>query len=147
MYYSGSPGLEVRKSMIKGAGNGLFATRPYMDGEVICEYTGEVLSFLEAYKREDKTYMMGGFGLNIHIDAKHHLRSMGRYINDPLNSLKVNVKFIKSKELKKAFVIALRRIEVCDFISLSSPNSKPGEELYVSYGESYWKVHAGNRLN
>jgi hypothetical protein len=121
MYDNGSTGLEVRKSLIEGAGNGLFATRPYIDGEVICEYTGEILSFLEAYTRKDKTYMMGGFGLNIHIDAKHHPRSMGRYINDPLNSTRVNVKFVKSKELKKAFVIALRRIEVCDHISRSSP--------------------------
>lgn len=105
--------LEVRESQIKNAGNGLYVTRPCKAGETICEYTGEVLSFLQAFKRPDKSYMMGGFGLNIHIDAKYHLDSMARYINDPLNPSKINVKFLKSKELKKAFVIALRDIEVC----------------------------------
>ncbi len=38
-------GLEVRESLIPGAGNGLFAVRAFEAGDVLCEYTGTKLSF------------------------------------------------------------------------------------------------------
>jgi hypothetical protein len=106
-------GLEVKQSNIPGAGNGLFAARTYRPGEVICEYTGKVISFLQAFKAIDKTYIMGGFGLNFHIDAKDCPNSMGRYINDPLNPCLENSKFVKLKQEKKALIIAIREIQVC----------------------------------
>ena len=106
-------GVEVRPSTIPGAGNGLFAARDFSEGQLVCEYTGEILTFLQAMKAADKTYLMGGFGLNVHVDARHCPDSMGRYINDPRNSSLENVKFDKRKDLKKALVIATRSISVC----------------------------------
>lgn len=105
-------GVEVRPSLIPNAGNGLFAAVEFSEGEVICEYTGRHLSFLQAYKAPDKTYIMGGFGINVHIDAKDFPCSMGRYINDPRNPDLENSKFVKLKPERKAIVIALRNIKV-----------------------------------
>jgi hypothetical protein len=51
--------VEVRCSLIPGAGNGLFSTREFAEGELVCEYYGKVLSLLQAIKTPDKTYMMG----------------------------------------------------------------------------------------
>ena len=51
--------VEVKTSLITGAGMGLFAKRDFRYGEIVCEYTGKVLTFLQAFKTEDKTYMMG----------------------------------------------------------------------------------------
>jgi hypothetical protein len=108
-----NPDVEVRESGIPAAGLGVFAKRSFKEGEVVCEYTGQVLSLLQALKSTDKSYMMGGFGLNVHLDARECPESMGRYINDPLNESKVNVKFVKIKEERKALVLALRDILVC----------------------------------
>ena len=55
---------------------------------------------------------LGGFGLNVHLDAKECPESMGRYINDPRNVLKTNVRFEKLKKERKALVIATRLINV-----------------------------------
>ncbi len=49
----------VGPSTIRGAGDGLFAAIPFKPGDMICEYTGKVLTFMQALKAEDKTYMMG----------------------------------------------------------------------------------------
>ena len=49
----------VGPSEIDGAGQGLFAGTDFDVGDVICEYTGKVLSFMQALRAEDKTYMMG----------------------------------------------------------------------------------------
>jgi hypothetical protein len=106
--------VEVRPSRIPGAGNGLFALRNFKKGEVVCEYVGKVLTFLQMLKATDKTYMMGGFALNIHLDAKDCPESMGRYINDPINSELINAEFRKLKQEQKALVIALREIKVCN---------------------------------
>ena len=104
--------VEVRESGVPDAGLGLFAMRRFKEGEVVCEYTGKVLSLLQALKSTDKSYMMGGFGFNVHLDARECPESMGRYINDPLNESKINVKFVKIREERKALVIALRDIMV-----------------------------------
>jgi hypothetical protein len=53
----------VGPSTISGAGQGLFAAEPFKPGDVICEYTGKVLTFMQAFKAEDKTYMMGIYTL------------------------------------------------------------------------------------
>ena len=71
---------------------------------------------------------VGGFGLNVHLDAIDCPESFGRYINDIRVASMHNVKFLKLKEERKALVLALRDI-------------KNGEELYVSYGESFWRGH------
>ena len=55
-------GVEVRRSKIPNAGDGLFAARTFAKGELIGEYRGRVLSLLQAHKLEDRDYLMGGFG-------------------------------------------------------------------------------------
>ena len=120
----------VKPSTIPNAGNGLFAARDFAPGDTVCEYTGKVLTLVQALKAADSTYMMGGFGLNVHLDARECPESMGRYINDPRNPHRYNVEFKKIKEARKALVVASRTI-------------RKGEEIFASYGSSYWNVHEG----
>lgn len=105
--------VEVKQSCIPNAGNGLFAKRSFHEGELVCEYTGKVKSLMEAMRTKDKSYMIGGFGLNVHLDAADCPDSMGRYINDPRNEAFLNVRFVKLKSEQKALIIALRDIQVC----------------------------------
>ena len=66
-------GVEVRQRRIPDAGDGLFAARRFEAGAVLGEYRGQVLSLLQAYKLEDRDYLMGGFGLNAHVAARFAL--------------------------------------------------------------------------
>jgi hypothetical protein len=127
-------GIVIKTSLIPDSGNGLFTTRDYKEGEVICDYTGEILTFVQAFRRRDKSYMMGGFGINVHIDARNHPESMGRYINDPRNPKYENVKFRKLKVEKKALIVALRDISVCSWFTV----------LFFSRRERSCTYHTGN---
>ena len=63
-------GVEVRPSRIDGAGDGLFTTRRFVVGEVLGLYYGRVLSLVEATRLSNRDYLMGGFGLNAHVDVR-----------------------------------------------------------------------------
>lgn len=104
--------VEVRQSHIPHSGNGLFALTAFNKGDVVCEYTGKVLTLLQAMKLSDKTYLMGGFGINCHLDARENPESLGRYINDPRNKSLENVEFVKLRKERRALVIATRNILV-----------------------------------
>ena len=45
-------GLEVVD--VEGKGRGVVSTRPFSKGELVCEYSGEPISYEEAKEREDK---------------------------------------------------------------------------------------------
>merc|ERR1711991_328743 len=76
--------LFVSKSLIAEAGKGLFAAKRIKKGQLICIYRGTKLSFAQVLKlpMSEKDYIMGGFGLNVHVDASKHLDVLARYIND-----------------------------------------------------------------
>lgn len=120
-------GVEVRRSLIKNAGDGLFATRTFFKGEVLGVYRGRVLSLLQAHQLQDRDYLMGGFGINAHVDARFALNAEGRYVNDNFDTTKLNAEFEKLKAERIANVRATRDIQA-------------GEEIYASYGETYWRA-------
>ena len=49
--------LEARESLIPGAGLGLFATAPIAAGEIVCDYRGTVLRFMQCFKLENRDYV------------------------------------------------------------------------------------------
>jgi hypothetical protein len=116
-------GVEVRASRIRGAGDGLFASVDFTAGTQLGEYRGRVLSLLQATRLVDRDYLMGGFGLNAHVDARFALDAPGRYVNDNFDASKLNARFDKDKERRRAALVATRDI-------------RRGEEIYASYGES-----------
>ena len=120
-------GVEVRESLISGGGDGLFASVDFAAGAWLGEYRGRVLSLLQATQLVDRDYLMGGFGLNAHVDARFAMNAPGRYVNDNFDKSKLNARFDKDKAAKKATLVATRDI-------------RRGEEIYASYGESYWRA-------
>uniref|UniRef100_A0A7S0P2K7 SET domain-containing protein n=1 Tax=Calcidiscus leptoporus TaxID=127549 RepID=A0A7S0P2K7_9EUKA len=127
-------GVQVRPSLIPNAGNGLFATRRFSAGEMVGEYHGQVLTLLQATRLEKRDYLMGGFGLNVHIDARFALNASARYINDHFDAKKINARFEKLKPQRRAIAIATRDI-------------RAGEEIYASYGETYWRARGIDPLS
>ena len=56
---------------------------------------------------------VGGFGINVHIDAQDCPESLGRYVDDCRDEARTNAKFVKLKSEKKALVVAIKEIKVC----------------------------------
>ncbi|KAE8977898.1 hypothetical protein PR003_g22079 [Phytophthora rubi] len=121
-------GVEVRASNIPRAGQGLFATRFYAEGSIVCVYTGVVLSNHQAWKLPDKSYLMK-LGDGKYVDALHCPEVLARYINDCRGRRGgFNVRFDKRPQDERADVVALRDVQ-------------PGDELYVDYGRLYWLAY------
>jgi uncharacterized protein len=108
----------VKKS---SAGLGLFAARPYKKGELIIEYTGEVISDEEAQRRGGQ-YL---FELNDTwtIDGKGR-QNTARYIN---HSCKPNCYPELTDDETQVFIYAKRPIAA-------------GEEFTYNYGSYFFKT-------
>lgn len=102
------------------AGLGLFATVPFAKGDLVIEYTGEVITDAEAQRRGGK-YL---FELNDEwtIDGKGR-ENIARYIN---HSCRPNCYPELTDDEKKVFIYAKYKIV-------------PGEELTYNYGVDYFK--------
>lgn len=116
--------LIVAPSWINRQFLGLFANRPFKEGEVVCRYFGTVLRTKEALQVADKSYLMR-LGEQSYVDSRECLECQARYINDCRNPCGYNVVFRKIPSEQCAMVVALRNIGI-------------GEELFVDYGKWYW---------
>lgn len=107
--------VQVKRS---SAGLGLFAITPFKKGDLVIEYTGEIIREAEANRRGGK-YL---FELNDDwtIDGKSR-ENIARYIN---HSCKPNCYPELNDGETKVFIYAKRKIA-------------PGEELTYDYGKDY----------
>lgn len=115
----------------KEVGLGLFAAHKFLKDEIICYYTGNVLSGREASDLKDRACLMR-LAKGISIDAGPFPEIAAKYINDNKNVSQINARFKKEPELYRASVIATTSIE-------------KGDEIFVSYGKQYW-VKAGIKM-
>lgn len=126
--------LSIKKSQLPFAGHGLWAEKDFKRGEVIVKYDGEYITWKECERRNTAQTGYGGYYLFITkkrcIDAQYSEWAQGRYANDAaglsrVEGLRNNARYeIINKE---AYIMASRNI-------------KAGEEIFVSYGRSYWKT-------
>ncbi len=123
--------LKVKKSLIPGAGKGLFTTTPIKKGEKVIEYLGEIIDWEEYERRVEKDEDGYLFFINKNrcIDAFNTPEHIARFANDAAGLTRVkgltnNSEYIIEKK-KKCFIIAKRKIEA-------------GEEIFVSYTKEYW---------
>jgi len=131
-------GLEVKASTIPHAGNGLFTTRSFPKGTLLCVYSGTSISLTQAMQRANDgkhgDYVMGGFGPFWRVDAGPHPKVLARYINDHYTQPQLtNVQFIKLKKLRVALILSTR-----DLLK--------GEEIFASYGEGYWRKRGSTEM-
>lgn len=130
--------LEVKKSLIPGAGMGLFATSTFKRGDRVIEYTGEIITWAECQKRNEALDGVGLYYFYVSdrkcIDAQNVPESLARYANDAAGFVRLpgfrnNSRFEVIKG--KPYIIASRNI-------------KPGEEIFVAYGKEYWDAMRAN---
>ena len=152
-------GLETRESTIPGAGLGLFATRDFVDDEVITSYYGQIISYKEAMTRA-RSHIRSLYTMRTAIDGRF-MRD-GTPITDPATQLQGlgaaslcndtrtgndNAMFVvvhSAENLKKFESFRANGNWKLDpeqsdvFIFADGPIAA-GQEIFVSYGEDYWK--------
>lgn len=148
-------GIELRESTIPGAGVGVFTTRPFHRGELICHYGGETVH-RSAKSKEEMIYSIahpvveGCWRIGSRTDRKN----LGHFINDgsafilheSLRDKKSGLFPIYSSKVQKA---------ITDYTEQSNQRSnvifidkefgmgarcdiEAGQELFYSYGLNYW---------
>lgn len=120
---------KIKKSSIKGAGKGLFATKNLKKGTKLGEYYGKRLSTAQYSKSVNKNYAwkITYKGKNIYVNA--HLR----VANNPLRF--VNGAKTKAQKKKINTEMYVYRGKVFYRTTKSVP---AGEEFIVDYGLNYW---------
>jgi hypothetical protein len=115
----------IQTSTIPNAGNGAFANIPLLKGTTLGYYKGKRLSKQQYDRLKDQSYVweLSSRSGPIYVDGKDPKRSNWlRFLNDSRDR-RVNVEPYQYKGN-----IYYRTIK----------NIAPGQELFISYGDSYW---------
>lgn len=121
------------RSTIEGAGNGLFAVRPYKVDEVITHYGGQVQTknFTKAGKYGPETHCRASVrGREVINGAVRgvgtlHRSGMGQYVNSDED--RMNAEFKNPNAVDDALQVRL----------VATKDIAAGEEIFVFYGEGY----------
>lgn len=158
----GTPGcgVEIKLSSIAGAGRGLFAVKPFTVGEPITAYYGELVTHAESKKR-NASHLRSLFAMRFAIDGRYMLdgtpitepetqlagHGAAAFANDARDQEKNNAEFLKidsPKNLKAYGTFASGGPWQLDpgeskIILYATKPIKAGQEIFVSYGDDYWK--------
>lgn len=120
--------LFVQTSTLPNAGKGLFTKVAIAKNEVVTEYEGKLVTWKDVEDDVDNGYIFH-INDNAVIDARKSLKTFGRYANDAAGLQKVkgitnNAEYVE--EGTRVFIKAKKNIPA-------------GNEVFVSYGSSYWK--------
>jgi hypothetical protein len=127
-------GLTVKKSSIPNAGLGLYADKAFGGEDKVVEYTGANVAQKD-YDKSDGTYGMALGATGRVIDGASTQSGVARYAND---CRKTN---IRAGVCKGNNLIALTNKDDTRvfFKPVKGKKIRKGDELFVSYGRSYWK--------
>jgi hypothetical protein len=135
-------GLRIKKSTIRNAGRGLFATKDFKKGDKIMKLKFQRLTKKQIDDRYDYylcdnngkcTEGLGSYSFTINARKGTYgdsacVRNAPSYANDKKNH--ANVKFAPDKGSRKTKV---------DVWFVTTKNIKAGQELFHSYGQLYWQ--------
>jgi SET domain-containing protein len=116
--------FEIRRSTIKGAGQGLFAKTHIKEDDTIGYYTGEVIGEKEFH---DPDRPFSAFVL--WVTRNHIIIGEGPKAN--------YTRFINHSDEPNAFLVVSTRWKTARFEALR--DIEPGEEIFFNYGDDYWE--------
>ena len=123
--------LHIKKSLLPGAGKGLFTKVPIKKGARIVEYKGEILTWKEVEKMPDeRNGYVFYFNLKYVIDAWKTKKSVAHFANDAEGIVRVRSVHNNSDYATKGKHCF---IEATEDIPAKS-------EILVSYGKEYWQA-------
>jgi hypothetical protein len=126
--------LFVRRSTLKGAGKGLFTSKPIPKGAKIVEYKGAISTWKEVDDRKGLNGYI--YYVNRHhvIDAWGNKRALARYANDAKG-------IVRTEGIRNNCMYAIEGLRV---YIMALKNIPAGSELLVGYGKEYWDIISEN---
>lgn len=127
--------LVVKPSTLPGAGKGLFTKTFIPAGTRIVEYKGKVTTWKAVEDDHDNAYLFTVHPGHV-IDASRSFKTFARYANDARG-------FTRIKGITNNCIYVQ---DENDRVFLESKRDIPaGGEIFVSYGNDYWKVMRENK--
>ena len=126
--------LEVKKSTIPGAGQGLFTKVFIKKGTRIVEYKGRLTTWKEVENDYKNGYIYSINSKDV-IDAKTYKKALGRYANDASGVVRKKGIPNNSQYVSDGLKIFIEAIK----------NIPAGSEILVAYGKEYWEVTQKNK--
>lgn len=122
--------VEVRVSVLPGAGKGLFSKEFIPKGTRIVEYRGKITTWREVDDNDGNNGYIYYVKRNHVIDASRHSTALARYANDARGIQRVkgvsnNAEY--TEEGLKVYIESVKDISA-------------GTEILVEYGKEYWDV-------
>jgi hypothetical protein len=127
-------GVEVRDSLISGAGRGLFTTKDRVIGDWICEFRGRLEK--SQPPNEPSNYTLETDGGKVLIPSKD-TDGFGRFVNDLRDEKRNNCVFISDKTYGKVWADPEYEGSDDKMYVVANKVIHAGQELTVSYGISY----------
>ncbi|MBK9463373.1 MAG: SET domain-containing protein-lysine N-methyltransferase [Chitinophagaceae bacterium] len=120
----------VKKSILPGAGKGLFAKELIPRGTRIVEYKGKITTWKEVDDNDGNNGYIYYVKRNHVIDASRHTSALARYANDARGLQRVkgvsnNAEY--TDDGLKVYIESVKEIPA-------------GAEILVEYGKEYWDV-------
>jgi SET domain-containing protein len=122
--------LIVKRSILKGAGKGLFTLKDIPKGKKIVEYKGKITTWKEVDHHKGMNGYIYYVNRNHVIDASAAKNEFARYANDargPLRGEGLANNCTYFTEGCKVYIKSMRAIPA-------------GSELFVGYGKEYWDI-------
>lgn len=122
--------LFIKKSLLPGAGKGLFTRIPIRKGDRIIEYKGRHRLWKEAKKEDGHNGYLLRLDRKTAIDGLPYKKAFGRFANDAsgisrASGLRNNSEYLIYGD--QCFIVATRTIQ-------------PMEEILVTYGKVFWSL-------
>jgi hypothetical protein len=127
--------LFVKKSTIPNAGKGLFTKKFIPKRTHIVEYKGKISTWKEVKHEDGKNAYIFFVNRNHVINGEKTMKALARYANDARGLVKIKGLTNNSEYATvglKAYIESKRDIPA-------------GSEIFVDYGNDYWKVIRENR--
>ena len=122
--------LQVKKSQLPGAGQGLFTKIDIQKGSRIVEYKGRLHRWKDIKHEDGHNGYLLYINPNAVINAQGTVKLIGRYANDANGNVRIDGLRNNSEYVtvgSRCYITATRPI-------------KKGEEVFVRYGKEYWDL-------
>jgi uncharacterized protein len=127
--------LFIKKSTIPNAGKGLFTKKFIPKGSHIVEYKGKISAWRDVKHEDGKNAYIFYVNRNHVINGEKSMKALARYANDAKGLVKIKG-LVNNAEYA---VVGLRA-----YIE-SKKDIPAGSEIFVDYGDEYWKVIRENK--
>jgi len=122
--------LYLKRSLLPGAGKGLFTKADIPKGTLIVEYKGRIYTWNEINHEDGYNAYLYYINSKHVIDAKPYKKALARYANDArgwtrVKGLRNNAEYVEKN--KRCYIKSTRKIS-------------KGEEIFVGYGREYWQT-------